>query len=277
MIKDILVNLSVGRPKDIAGEFAVSAAALYGAHLSAIAFAYECPVGQSVSDLVNRGIIQSWRAERKEAAERAEQAVLTQARLAGVACDTRVLRYLAPEAAQAFGAIARNYDLSIVAQAQPDTEDETADAMTIEAALFGSGRPVLVVPYIQATDLRLDRVTVCWDGSRSAARAVGDALPLLKKAGRVDVVTVDARERHNELPGAQIAEHLSRHGLNIELKQLVAPDTDAHSTILSHAADSATDLIVMGAFGHSRFREFVLGGMTRSMLASMTTPVFMSH
>jgi nucleotide-binding universal stress UspA family protein len=275
MIKDIVVNLSVGKPKDVAGEFAVSAAALFGAHLSAVAFAYDTPVGQSISDVVNREIIQKWRADRQVEAERAEKAVLEKARIANVACDVRLFRDLPTEAAQVFAATARNYDLAILAQAQH--KDDAAEAMAIEATLFSSGRPLLVVPYIHQTGLRLDRVTVCWDGSRSAARAVGDALPLLKKSGKVEVVTVHTKERRNELPGAQIAEHLARHGLNVELKQLVAPDTDTASVILSHAAGSAVDLVVMGGYGHSRFREFVLGGMTRSMLGSMTVPVLMSH
>lgn len=275
MIKDIVVNLSVGKPKDVVGEFAVSAAALFGAHLSAVAFAYDTPVGQSISDIVNREIIQKWRADRQAEAERAEKAVLEKARLANVACDARVLRDLPTEAAQVFAATARSYDLSILAQAQHN--DDVAEAMAIEATLFSSGRPVLLVPYIHTTGLQLNRVTVCWDGSRSAARAVGDALPLLKKSAKVEVVTVHTKERRNELPGAQIAEHLARHGLNVELKQLVAPDTDTASVILSHAADNAVDLVVMGGYGHSRFREFVLGGMTRSMLGSMTVPVLMSH
>lgn len=275
MIKDIVVNLSVGKPKDIAGDFAVSVAALFDAHLSAFSFAYDTAVGQSISDVVNREIIQKWRADRQAEAEQAEKALLEKARLANVACDVRVLRDLPTEAAQVFAIAARNYDLSILAQAQH--KDDLAEAMTIEATLFSSGRPVLLVPYIQKTGLALNRVTVCWDGSRSAARAVGDAMPLLKKSAKVEVVTVHTKERRNELPGAQIAEHLARNGLNVELKPLVAPDTDTASVILSHAADNAVDLVVMGGYGHSRFREFVLGGMTRSMLGSMTVPVLMAH
>jgi nucleotide-binding universal stress UspA family protein len=162
-----------------------------------------------------------------------------------------------------------------VAQARP--EDDLAESLTIEAALFGSGRPVLVVPYIQSSGLKLDRVMVCWDGGRNAARAVGDALPLLKRAGRIDVVTVEERERRNELRGAEIAEHLARHKLNVELKPIVAPDTEVADILLSEAADNGTDLIVMGAYGHSRLREFILGGATRGMLGAMTVPVLMSH
>ena len=274
MIKDIVVNLSVGKSHDVAGEFALSTAALFSAHLAAVAFAHEPPI-RSVSNCVSRGIISTYCAEQKENAERAEQAFKDQARLAGIPYDTRILTNTVADAAIIFGEIARNYDLSVVAQAQP--EDDLAESLTIEAALFDSGRPVLVVPYIQASGLRLDRVMICWDGSRNAARAIGDALPLLQRAGRIDVITIDATERPNELRGAQIAEHLARHKLNVELMPIVAPDSDVANVILSHAADSSTDLIVMGGYGHSRLREFVLGGATTGILGTMTVPVLMSH
>jgi nucleotide-binding universal stress UspA family protein len=270
MIKDIVVNLSVGKPRDVAGQFAVSTAMLFDAHLAAVAFAHEPPI-TSVSDSVSRGILTTFRTEQKARAEQAGQAIVERARLAGVACDTRILTNTVTDAAKAFGVIARNYDLSVVAQGEVD--NGMAETLVIESALFDSGRPVLVVPYIQATGMKLDRVMVCWDGSRSAARAVGDALPLLQKAGKIDVVTIEDKDRRNELRG----EHLARHKLKVELKPVVAPDSDAVNVILSQAADSATDLVVMGGYGHSRFREFVLGGVTRGMLGSMTVPVLMSH
>jgi nucleotide-binding universal stress UspA family protein len=274
MIRDIIVNLSVGKPRDVAGEFAVSTARLFDAHLTAVAFANEPPI-TSVSESVSREILATYRAEQKASAEQAKRAVLERARLAGVVCETHILVNAVTDAAKAFGVMARNCDLSVIAQGQPG--DDLGETLTIESALFDSGRPVLVIPYIQATGLKLDRVMVCWDGSRTAARAVGDALPLLRKAGKIEVVTIEEKDRRNELRGARIAEHLARHKLNVELKPVVAPDSDAASVILSHAADSATDLIVMGGYGHSRLREFVLGGATRGMLGAMTVPVLMSH
>ena len=110
-----------------------------------------------------------------------------------------------------------------------------------------------------------------------AGRAVGDAMPFLKRAKTIDVVTVEHKESRKELRGAQIAEHLARHKLRIDLKPIVAPNTDVASVILSYAADSSADLIVMGGYGHSRLREFVLGGMTFDIMKSMTAPVLMSH
>jgi nucleotide-binding universal stress UspA family protein len=144
--------------------------------------------------------------------------------------------------------------------------------------LFNSGRPVLIVPYIQTQGLKLDRALLCWDGSRHAARAFADALPLLERSKNIDVITIATKENNKgEISGADIAHHLARHRLKVELKRVVAPDTDVANTILSYAADASTDLIVMGGYGHTRFREFVLGGATRGILHSMTVPTLMSH
>jgi nucleotide-binding universal stress UspA family protein len=274
MIKDIVVNLSVGKPRDVAGDFAVSAAALFGAHVSGLAFASELPIG-SIGDSISTAIFDTYRADQKAAAEHAVSAFTSRARLAGVTFDSRIIAESVPEAATAFGVMARHYDLSVVAQGEPD--DDGIEGLAIQAALFDSGRPVLVVPYIQKEGLKLGRVMVCWDGSRSAARAVADALPVLQRAGQVDVVTVDRKERRNELRGAQLAEHLTRHKVKVDLKPLVAPDSETATVLLSQAADSEADLIVMGGYGHSRLREFVLGGVTRTMLGAMTAPVFMAH
>jgi nucleotide-binding universal stress UspA family protein len=179
------------------------------------------------------------------------------------------------DAADVFGRLGRCHDLSIVCQARP--ESSLPEDLVIEGALFGSGRPILVVPYVQKTGIRFDRVMVCWDGGRNAARAIADAMPVLKRAKEIDIVSVESRERRDELVGADIAQHLARHGIRATVKPIVSADPDVESTILSYAADSSTDLIVMGGYGHTRLREFVLGGATRGMLNAMTVPTFMAH
>jgi nucleotide-binding universal stress UspA family protein len=152
------------------------------------------------------------------------------------------------------------------------------DDLLIEAALFESGRPMVIVPYIQKEALKLDRVLVCWDGSRNAARAIADSLPFLTQGRKVEIIIVASDSgKADELPGADLGEHLARHGLNVEVKRLVAADVDVTNVILSYAADCAADFIVMGGYGHSRLREFVLGGATRGILQSMTIPVLMAH
>ena len=275
MIKDIVVNLSVGKPRDVAGDYAISVASAFAAHLSAVACAYEPVIGGVTFPGASVSAIDQFRAESQAEADRAKKAFDENARRAGVSTDSFVVSATASGAADKFGQCARDYDLSILAQAQPDYD--IAESLAIEGALFDSGRPVLVVPYIQSTGLKLDRVIVCWDGSRNAARAIGDAMPLLRRAGAIDVVTVEDRERRNELAGANIATHLARHGLNVELKPIVSADLGVADAILSHAADTSADLIVMGGYGHTRLREFVLGGATSGILSAMTVPTLMAH
>jgi len=275
MVKDIIVNLSVGKPRDVAGDYAISVAWAFDAHLSGVACAYEPVVGGMAFPSVAASLIDAVRTESEAAAHRAKNAFDENARRAAISAESIVISGTASEAATRLGELARDHDLSIVAQAQPD--GDITESMAIEGMLFGSGRPVLVVPYIQSSGLKLDRVMVCWDGSRNAARAVGDAMPFLKRAGAIDVVTVERQERRNELLGAKIAARLARHGMKVELKPIVAPDVAVADAILSFAADNSTDLIVMGGYGHTRLREFVLGGATSGVLGAMTVPTLMSH
>ena len=179
-------------------------------------------------------------------------------------------------AADQLGRIGRRSDLIVVAQAE--REKPTADEIVDEGVLFESGRPVIFVPFIQKGGLKLDRVMLCWDGGRAATRAIADSLPFLKKAKQVEVVIVSGKPgKQDEVTGADLGQHLARHGLKVDVKRITSPDIDVASTILSYAADSSADMIVMGGYGHSRLREFVLGGATRGMLESMTVPVLMSH
>jgi nucleotide-binding universal stress UspA family protein len=124
----------------------------------------------------------------------------------------------------------------------------------------------------------LDRVMICWDGGRTAARAIGDALPLLTRAKMVEVVIfAGERGKQDEIPGADMGQHLARHGLNVSVNRIPLGDVDVADAILSHAADSSADFVVMGGYGHSRLREFILGGATRGMLQAMTVPVLLAH
>jgi nucleotide-binding universal stress UspA family protein len=118
----------------------------------------------------------------------------------------------------------------------------------------------------------------CWDGSRPAARALADAMPLLSRARNVDIVIVEGeRIKSDEIPGADVAQHLARHGLKVDVRRIPRGSIEIKDVLLNHAADSAADLVVMGGYGHSRVREFILGGVTRGMLESMTVPTLMSH
>jgi nucleotide-binding universal stress UspA family protein len=195
---------------------------------------------------------------------------------AGVSAAPQLLHTSFANAANLFGSIARRFDLAIVGQAKPD--GNAVEAMISESTLFESGRPVIIVPYIQKAPIKLDRIMVCWDGSRSAARAIADAMPFLERAKNVEVVIVtNERRKRDEIEGADMGQHLARHGLKVEVTRITHGDLDVADALLSHSMDASADFMVMGGYGHSRLREFVLGGVTRTILRTMTLPTLMSH
>ena len=276
MIKDIVVNLSVGEKAGPAGDYAISVAAAFDAHLAGVAFLYDPIMPVSGAGYIPADVIATQERDSQEATRSALDRFTAACRRAGIAAEPLTLSSSFAGVGEQFGRIARRFDLSIVGQAEPETSE--VEEIVAESALFESGRPLILVPYIQKAPLKLDRVMVCWDGGRAAARAIADAMPLLRRAGHVDVVMVtDERGKREQIEGADMGAHLARHGLNVEVTRTALGDIDVADVILSRAADMSTDFIVMGGYGHSRLREFVLGGVTRSILRSMTVPVLMSH
>jgi nucleotide-binding universal stress UspA family protein len=275
MVKDLVVNLSGAAPQDFAADYAVSVAKAFGAHITGIAFVYEPVIPDTVMGGIPTDLIEVQREENTKAANAAASRFDAAAKKAGAAAATRILDASLAGAATTFGRIARRFDLAVVGQAQP--EKGAAEELMIEGALFESGRPVIVVPYIQKQGLTLERVMACWDGGARAARAIADAMPLLERAKAVDLVIVTERGKNDEVTGANMSEHLARHGVTIEVKRIAKGDIHVQDAILDYVADCGADFIVMGGYGHSRLREFILGGVTRSILASMTVPVLMSH
>jgi len=176
---------------------------------------------------------------------------------------------------------ARLRDLTIVPKPDRESFDWYAESITsyAEPVIFGSGRPTLVIP--NARDARvfaLDTVVVAWDFSRPAARAVADALPLLEKAKQVYVVTVtNEKAIRTGRSGPELARHLARHGANVVLDIVDAAGRTIGDVLESYVSARNADLLVMGAYGHSRVREFVLGGATRSMISKPPLPILFSH
>jgi nucleotide-binding universal stress UspA family protein len=276
MIKDIVVNLSVGEKASPAGDYAVSVATSFDAHLAGIAFLYDPIVPVSGAGYIPAEVIETQERDNEAATKAALGRFTAASARAGVTAEPLTLSASFAGVGEQFGRIARRFDLSIVGQAEPETGG--VEEIIAESALFESGRPVIIVPYIQRGPLKLDRVMVCWDGSRAATRAIADAMPLLRRSGRVEVVIVaNERGKKDEIEGADMGAHLARHGLNVEVNRTALGDIDVADVILSHAADAGSDFIVMGGYGHSRLREFLLGGVTRSIMRSMTAPVLMSH
>jgi nucleotide-binding universal stress UspA family protein len=174
----------------------------------------------------------------------------------------------------------RYVDLVIVGQRDPSGEDASDDPTVPDHLILSLGRPVLVIPYSGSFPEVGKTVLVSWDASRLATRAVNDALPLLLGAKRVCVLAVNphgGEDGHGQIPSADICLHLARHGVKAEAEHLYADDIDVGDVLLDRAADIGADLIVSGAYGHARWRELVLGGVTRHLLRHMTVPVLMTH
>jgi nucleotide-binding universal stress UspA family protein len=276
MVKDIVVNLTGGAPQDFAADYALSLAQLFEAHIAGIGFVYEPVIPGSLMGGVPSDLIEAQREENQKAAKQAASRFEAAASKAGLSAEVRIIDASVAGAADLFGRIARRFDLAVVAQARPD--EGAYEELLIEGALFESGRPVVVVPYVQKQPATLDRVLVCWDGSRPATRAIADALPFLRRAKAIDIVAVSGeRGKGGELVGTNMARHLARHGLEVTLKRVAAGTTDVPSAIRAQAEESGADFMVMGGYGHSRLREFILGGVTRTILISSTIPVLMSH
>jgi nucleotide-binding universal stress UspA family protein len=267
VLKDIVVNLSSRAAQDFAADYATSIAATFGAHVAGIAFLYEPVIPDGTLGGIPVDLIELQREENSKAANAAVGRFEAATKTAGVSAETRVLDATLGGAAALFGQIARRFDVAVVGQAQ--REHGASEELMIEGALFESGRPVVVVPYIQKLGLTLDRVLACWDGGRMSARAIADAMPFLERAKAVDIVIVAEERKNDEITGANMTEHLARHGVTANVKRIARGDLAIADVILDYAADSGADFMVMGGYGHSRLREFILG--------SMTVPVLMSH
>lgn len=274
MIRDLVVNLATTTKQDRARDYALSIGEQFDAHVTGIAFAYEpiIPVMSNVEGLP-AAYLEKERAANEKAAQITKEKFLQSS--GAVRCESYSPQVTVSGAANLFAMFGRNYDLCVVEQADTHT---TQYDLLIEAALFDSGRPVFVIPYIHDKPAKFDTALICWDGSRQAARAIADALPFLRKAKRIQIITVAEENKITEdFPGAEISQHLSRHGLKVQTKRIDVEDIDIANAILSHATDIDADFIVMGAYGHTRLREFIFGGVTAQVLATMTVPVLMSH
>ncbi|MCK9541301.1 MAG: universal stress protein [Novosphingobium sp.] len=168
---------------------------------------------------------------------------------------------------------ARTHDLSIV-----PVHGHAETVSVAEGLIFESGRPVLLLPEIAGRELRFDRIAIAWDGSSVAARALGDAMPLVRQAGSVALVQITGeKDLSKAASSADAVRNLKFHGIDAEAVEIPLEGRDAAATLQSWCERDGRELLVMGAFGHSRAREFVLGGVTRSILASPRLPVLISH
>ena len=274
--KDILVHVDDTKACESRLDVAVGLAERFESHLTGIyvdpGIAIPTVADVQISPMLLEGLEEEREQRCREAAQRFESRL----KRSSVANEWRSLE---GELATTLIRQARYADLVVMGQDSPDEGTIVVGGLP-DAVALACGRPTLIVPYIGVTRAPGGRVIVAWNGSREAARALNDALPLLVGADVVEVLSINARsgeESDADVPGADISLHLARHGVKAEARQIVANDVDVGEMLLSHAADHGADLIVMGAYGHARWREVVLGGATRQLLRHMTVPVLMSH
>jgi nucleotide-binding universal stress UspA family protein len=284
MLKDILVHLDEGPHSAMRLKVAVALAQRHQAHLTGI-FVLDLPgsdlfygagmpyAGGGMTEMVN-----SLRAGFSSRADTVGQQFQEAVRLQGLEGEWRVVE---GDTISLLALHARYADLTILGQPNQDEpyKGPTADAVLVNVML-SSGRPVLAVPYAGQFERVGERVLVAWNASRESTRAVNDALPLLRGAKAVTVLAVNPKrgiEGHGDVPAADIALHLARHGVKAEAAHTIAHDISEGDALLSYAADLGVDLIVSGGYGHSRAREMVFGGVTRTLLQEMTVPMLLSH
>jgi len=273
---DILVQLDASPRARIRLDLAVALARQHRAHLTAL---HVIDVALPVMAMGDGGgaviaeLMEQMRQTALKAGAQLQAAFQEAIRREGIMGEWRQVEGSAAELVALHG---RYADLLVLGQDDPESDH----AGLLEAVLFDSGRPVLAIPFAGTFPQIGRRVLVGWNASREASRAVHDALPLLAKAESACVFLANPKRglgAHGEEPGADIARHLARHGLKVEVAKAVADDVADSALLLNHASDMGADLLVMGAYGHSRLREFILGGVTRSLLREMTVPVLLSH
>lgn len=274
MIKDILTLLDLGDATP-ARALAVDLAGKASAHLTGVAPIIEPVMPGYLAGPIPTEIIENARAQSQVAAEESTKQFRDFAKAAGIEAETRLVP-LSGGGTNAFTVHCRMTDLVIIGQDNPDSPQAMRTAL-IEAALFDGSAPMILVPYIGASGFSANHVMVAWDGSKTAARAVHGALPILEMAGKIDVVVVGDPSALAGEPGADIALYLARHGLNVEIHRVPRGGSSVSDVLLNYVSDHGIDLAVMGGYGHSRVREFILGGATKGMLEAMTVPVLMAH
>lgn len=281
--KDILVHLDNSSRSDVRLNIALELAARDGAHLAAF-YATRLPslamfMGDaSVYDMrMADEILRQGREYEQESTRTMENRFEEVCRKYSVEGEFR--RFEGPSR-ESLATHAHYADLVIVGQNDPDHPAASGKSAIAEIAVLEAGRPVLVIPYFGEIKPIGRTVLVGWKSGRESARAVNDALPLLSRANSVTVLTIDPEEGisgDGKAPASDICRHLARHGITATAAHTLSVDVGEGDVLLNRVSDLGADLLVAGGYGHSRARELILGGVTQSLLATMTVPVLFSH
>jgi nucleotide-binding universal stress UspA family protein len=279
--KDLLLTVATySEPTTVSAiDTSVAFASAVGAKISAITFEIEFQMPWSPFHKAFPEIPALAAAEEKKSRTNAESllaAFQDSAKKTGVFQETLVERHQGAGVPDALVGHARVRDLTIV----PVPEGDQLQHWYAESVIFGSGRPVLILPHAskRSAGFELGRVVVAWDSSQPASRAVADAVPILKKAKRVDLVTVtNEKVLPAKRSAADLAKNLAYHGIDVSIETVDAAARGIGDVLASYADAHKADILVMGAYGHSRVREFILGGATKSLLSRPPIPILFSH
>jgi len=275
-IKDILTVLDLAGDQP-AAKYALEFGRNHDAHVTGLAVSFEPVVPAFAAAPMPVDYLQAAHDQAIAAANEAKKQFDELARLAGVKCESRVAEILTGGPLENVLMHCRPTDLVVIGQTDPD-KPEPMRELLIETVLFESGVPVLLVPYIGSTKFEPENVLVCWDGSSTATRAIHAALPVLERSDKITVLVIEKKSNSaNGQPGAEVANYLARHNMNVTIEVVTNPQAGIADTVLNYVSDNGNDLVVMGGYGHSRMREFLFGGATREVLEAMTVPVLMAH
>ncbi len=272
-IKNILLHLTDDKRADARIKSALALAAAHEAHLTALYTIPPIEIPPFVMGSIPTEIIDQRREEHEAAARKQHADFVAACEKQGVVSEWRIAE---GDAADILAIHARYADLTVIGQPDPDEGGPLGYETLPHELVLTAGAPVLVVPYAGRFNKLGQRILIAWNGSRESARAVRDALPLLARARKVTVFSVNPTKR-DHIPGADIAAQIALHVAKVEVAHTVARDIDVGDVLLAAVTDRSADLVVMGAYGHSRLREIVLGGATQSLLGQMTVPVLLSH
>lgn len=276
-LNDIAVYVDCAEATKARVAFAAAFAKEHGAHLIGIGFApttllplYGADVG--FADMTE--VLQSVKTQCANALE----AFKACAEAEGVSAEARLMQGMSEEFPHDFAYVARHVDLAILGQPR-DGDPLIGQYALVERCLFASGRPVIIVPAAPGEIALKGTIVAAWDGSAEAARSINDALTFLKQAARVVLLALVVGEEGEEHPPPtdEMLAHLKRHGVRAEAMHVKASESDIGRQLLATAKGLDADLMVMGAFHHSRWREFILGGVTLTVLEQATIPLFMAH
>jgi nucleotide-binding universal stress UspA family protein len=270
-IKDILTIVDFGGKRPAAA-LAAELARRLDAHLTGLSLAHN-PIVPASGIVAEADTLLAMREVWLRQAEEADAAFQEIGRLAGVRYEGRIVEALGDGYFSEPVRRSRLTDLVVIGQENPDAPEPMRSSL-IEALLFEGGAPTLIVPYIGDDDFAMRRALVAWDGSATAARAVRASLPLLATSDSVTVLAIGNKRPEEE---TEIAVYLDRHGLKVEVKRIPSGSIPVADTVLNVVSDESYDCVVMGAYGHSRVREYFFGGATRDILVEMTVPVLMTH